>query len=534
MTHPARQIGAGSGRSGGAVLTTLLLVVALAIVLLVLLKVRADRRELATILAGPLIPVPTADITGLMLTSQNGQFRLDKYGDQGWTLSGGSMDYVDSGSMEILLKVLSGAQGGAVLPGTEPEDRRYEFNGPLALRLTVFAGDKRRLTLAMGTINPVTGRFYASGMGRVGCFMVDAGIRKRLAELPRTVELKTLLPPITARDLKTISLWRGGSDHLLERRGGRWWLQVPARGISVLGPVVAAYQELYHDRFEHDQRGDWVLASTDAVGMQVYELDKVVVREIKPAAETAAWFSKWGLDDPWRKVVFSGPGINPDPTASSPDRMELALGEPLGIPGVPVARRGVVLLADGQAAKYLDKPLGELVHRTALTFPAVAAVKMQIFREGKLVLAGERNPGPLTDDGRTQWRTTLPTAVSEALPAKRQRLVAGETLIDMDRMDLIKPLPPVGGSSPLQDQELVEVRLTYAAPDSAREDVFQVGYLKPDVLPAEAARTGSIHPAGLWWPSTGQLLQVPDGLVVSARNFENLESHSLGGADTQR
>ncbi len=497
---------------------TLLLSLAVAVVILVFLKVRAERQNAPMILGGPLISLQADEITGLMLTHGGAQFRLDKTADGTWTLSGSTEDFVSSRSMEILLTDLTTAMGGPVLPGTDPEDRRYDFNGQEALRLTVFSRSTENLTLALGTINPVTGHYYASGLNRPGCFMVEAKLRERLAALPMSVELKTLLPAVTAGNLDTVTLWRAGNKHQLEKRADRWWLRVPGGGLRMLGPRVVAYQKIYHDRFQADSEGGWVLASDAAVRLLVYELSKIIVREIKPAFATADWSERWGLADPWRRVVLGGHRINPDPTAGDPDRLELVMGAPLGSQLIPVSRRGVVLLVDGQAGHTLDLPLGELVATNALTFRARLAVTLEIQREGQLVLAGERKPEALKGDGRHQWQTTFPASPSDRMPAVRLRRMVGETVVDLDRMELLAPLRPVNNGSPLQDRELVNVRLTYADPDLPAEETFQVGYLKPGICEDLLVHSDG-DPVALWRPATGQLLQVSDYLLTTARNF---------------
>ncbi len=506
-------------RSGGAVLTTLLLIVAIGIVLVGYQTIRSHRSRALIIRSGPLLQVPPEEITGLLLTRKGGQFRLDRAADDVWTLSVGTQDFVDARAMGFLLKDLTTAVGGDVLPGTEPQDRRYEFNGEQALRLTIFTADHRKLSLALGAVNPVTGRYYASGLGRAGCFMVAAAVRQRLADLPESVQLKTLLPEVKAADLSAVDLWRGATDHRLERRDGRWWLQVPEGGLDRLGGDVAEYNQYYRDRIRGDQDGQWVLASTEAIGLLVFEMSRIVVREIKPASETAAWYERWDLAAPWRKVVLTGEGINRDPTAPSPDASTLAFAAPLGSQLVPVARRQVVLLADGQAVHYLDRPLGDLVHRTALTGRAMPAVRLQIFREGKLVLAGKRDPGPVKGDGRKQWRTTVPEHSTTLLAEKQRRNLAGETVVELDRMPLLKVLPPVKGPSPLRDEEQVEVRLTFAAGAADSVVAYRVGYLENDTFPALVKPVDDGRPVGLWRPDTGQLLQVSDGVVVTARNL---------------
>ncbi len=499
-------------------LSTLLLLVVLAGVILLFFKVRTDNQRKAIILGGPLLRVQADSITGLLLTHRGAQIRLDLVGEDTWTLSGSTEDFVDPNSMKLLLADLVGAQGGSILPGTEPEDRRYDFNGPESLRLTIFTTSHDKLTLALGTVNPVTGDYYASGLGRPGCFMVNAKLQRRLVGLPRAVELKTLLPAVTARDLDTIVLGRGTNEYRLEKRKIGWWLQVPKRGLRALGADVVAYNQLYHDRLQTDSEGTWVLASDAAVRLLVFELSKIIVREIKPAAQTADWSAKWRMSEPWRSVVFMGKGINPDPTGGDSDRLELVLGEPLGSQLIPVARRGVVLLADDQASNTLDQPLGALVSRTALGWSVLSANHLEIHQEGRLVLIGQRQGGTLEGDGRQQWKTPFPTTLPKGLSPARFAGITGEFMVELGRMKMLAPLPPVTGESPLQDRGLVEVKLSYSDSGPVAEELFQVGYLKPGIGSAAEVATGAPR-VGLWHPQTGQLVQVNESLLVTVRNF---------------
>lgn len=506
-------------------LPTLLLAVVLVAALIGYLQLKARRETQEIVLAAPLLPVETGRIDGILVTTGGAQFRLDRHGENTWSLGGATVDFVDPRAMDSLLKDLASFEGGSVLPGTEREDPRYEFNGSLALRVTFLTDDGQRLRLALGTANPVTGRWYASGLRRAGCFMVEDKVRKRLAGLPGSVQLKVLLPEVKVSDLTGVGLWRGETPHRLERRDGRWWLRVPAQGLGALGGDVAAYNAVYHDRVRTEGDATWIMASTAAVGNLVHGVSNIVVHRIQPASETALWQARWNLDHPWRRVTLEGRGINPDPTDVSGDRMSLTFGAPLGLHDVPVRRREVVLTADGEAADILDKPLGDLVHRTALTRPAMAALRMELKRNGTVVLAGVRDPGrklPASEvtDGRELWTTTAPAAAVGGLDENGIAKLAGHVIVDLDRMPLLAVLPPWrDASSPLQPGEQLELRLTYAGADGPEVLTFRVGYLRADVHPDLTVPDGDRGPVALWRADTGKLLQVSDGLLVTARSL---------------
>ena len=207
---------------------------------------------------------------------------------------------------------------------------------------------------------------------------------------------------------------------MIERRDGRWWLQMPTEGPAFLGPEVRDYQAMYSDRRLTDDQGDWILASSPAMDLLIYEVSDIIVREIKPPGDSAGLLQAWELDPPWRQVVLNGQGINPDPSSGSADRMVIAFGPALGENTVPVLRRGNVLVTDGEALSVLEQPLGVLAHRTALTFLALKADQFELKREGRLVLRGERTGTAQTPEGRSAWVTVFPPEGTPG-PAEKDR-----------------------------------------------------------------------------------------------------------------
>ena len=226
-------------------------------------KIRSDRPAFDFSLGGPLLTHTPEQIDGLLLTSGGAQYRLDRTGAGVWVLTGAVTDFVEASALEKALKKLASATGGRLLPGTEPEDRRYEFNGPGAIRLTVFTIDGERTSLALGAGNPTTGQFYACGAGRKSCFPVTAEFRQMLAELPATVRNRTLLPSFPLQSVTKVEIRGGRSDTRLERHQGRWWLLVQDQeegpSLTGLGPLARSYQALYRDRRRERRR------ETDAI-----------------------------------------------------------------------------------------------------------------------------------------------------------------------------------------------------------------------------------------------------------------------------
>jgi hypothetical protein len=503
------------------VLALLLLVAAGALFLVKNQKSVADYT-----LGGPLFPVDRNDIEGLMATRQGAQFRLDRMPNGNWTLSGAVADYVDSLAIENLLDGLTVAAGGPLLPGTEVEDRRYEFNGPEAIRLTVFLTEGQPISLALGTANPVAGNFYASGAGRDVCFQVTAGLRKTLGDLPTTVQERRLLPGVQRDQVDRVDLSRSGRDFVIDRRDGRWWLKMPAEGPAYLGPEVSNYQAMYSDRRLTDGQGDWVLASSSAMDLLIYEVSDIIVREIKPPGVSADLLQAWDLDPPWRQVALNGPQLNPDPTTGSADRMVIAFGPALDENTVPVLRRGNVLVTDGEALSVLEQPLGILAHRTALTFLALKADEFELRREGRLILRGERTGTAYTPEGRSAWVTVFPAEGTPG-PAEKDRLNLSPVMaVNLDRMEILAVLPPTTDPAVLADSQRIAFTVKFGTGENVRIEKFEIGLLVEDRLPAGSPplvpEAHGPRPVGLWFPDSGKLLQVSDQMVVTARNLENL------------
>lgn len=516
----ARPPGASTRRREGtsrAGLLVMIVALAAAVAALVALRSRPGPADLA--LGGPLFAVDAGDISGLLVTGGGAQYRLDRDAGGYWSLSGAIGDYLDQRAVARLLVDLAAARGGPLLPGTEPGDRRYEFNGPDALRLTVFPAEGEPVSLGLGTVNPVTGRIYATGAGRAACFTVEAGFGERLARLPDSVQLKTLLPVIPLDSLTGLVLERNGTPAVFARREGRWWLKRGPDGLNRLDRQVERYQQSYKDRRRDDADGSWILVSDVALGSLVYEVSEVVVRRILPPEAAPEYAGAWGLDEPWRRVILAGPGLNPDPAAGDSDRLVIDFGELLDDQVIPARRRGVVLLADGKAALSLDQPLEAFVHRTALTEKAVEADGLVLAREGVTVLAGTRRREPATGDGRELWETTVPAAGATRMEESRRAALAGELVIDLDRLEVLAVLPPIADPEVLEETDRVRLTLAWEAGGQA---VFELGYLRTARLGAAVA--GSLEssmgrPAAIWRPDTGQLLQISDSLIMTARNL---------------
>jgi len=478
-------------------------------------------------LGGLIFPVDQSEIEGVLLTRQGAQYRLDRVTGDIWSLSGAVTDYVDSLAVLKLLGNLTAVVGGPLLPGTEVEDRRYEFNGPEGIRLTVFRSGGEPITLAMGTANPVAGNFYASGAGRDACFMVHAALGKMLGELPGSLQARKLLPGVNRNLVERVDIRRGDRDFLVERRDGLWWMLMPAEGPAYLGRKVRDYQAMYTDRRTTDERGDWVLASSAAMDLQIYEVSNVIVREIMPPAESIHLLETLGLDPPWRQVTLSGKGINPDPNADSPDRMIIAFGPALTVDSAPALRRGNVLWTELEALNVLEQPVGILAHRTALTFLVLQADTIELEREGRLLLRGERTGTAQTAEGRKAWLTEFPKLSgmvgNRGLSDIAHNGLSQDLVVDLDRIPILAVLPPTTDAAVLADPERVRITVAFGTGGEVRTEVIEFGFIVEERLPAGSPplvypEDGS-PPVGVWFPVDGKLLQVPAQTVVTARNL---------------
>lgn len=477
-----------------------------------LLSTRAGRGGGDVTLGGPLLAPSEAPVDALLFARQGRQFRLDRLPAGGWTLGGDVADDVDPAAMAALLDTLAAAKAGPLLPGTEPGDRRYDFNGADALHLVLHRTDGSRTELDLGAVNPVTGARYASGAGRSFCFTVKATLRDRLAALPELVRGRTLLPMVAPANLERITIERGGVPQVLARRDGRWWLLAPG-GAAVGGDVAARYHALYDDRRRRDVEGLWLQADGAAVDLLVYEVTEAVVREMAPAERTAELSARWGLDTPWRRVTLAGANLLPTLAGATGDAAAppvLAFGPPLDDNSVPVLRRGNVMVADREATHTLELPPAALVDLGALPFVAMTADAVEVSYEGKVVLRGSRRGEVGASDGRAAWLTDLPAADGWKGADSDRNGLTRDLVVNLDRQRMVAALPP-RTADPLRADGRVRVTVSRGA--GAPAEVCELGWLREPESGATVA---------LWSPATGRLVGVGDALVVTVRNLAGL------------
>ncbi|PID80982.1 hypothetical protein CSA17_02600 [bacterium DOLJORAL78_65_58] len=489
-----------------------------------LLVVRG-RHEDSPVLGGALFPADlTVDqVEGFLVTRGRAQYRFTRGDDGLWRLGGALTDFVDGEQVALLLTELLRAEGGPLLPGTEPEDRRYAFNGPESIRLTLLGPGDRRHSLALGDDNPVTGTYYASGLERPGCFPVSEVLRQRLAGLPDQLRLRRMLPFFRREAITRLEVAYGPESLLLEKENGRWWLREPADGLTLSGHLKD-YDATYTDRRRTRHGRVWRLAGKDIIERLIYEVAELQVQHFYGLAESPVG---WDGKDAWRRVVFSGRAINPDSLEADPDRLEITFGYPLENGELPARRRGQALLASAEAGQVLGGAVQDLLEGTAFTFRVAAQDSLRMGRDDQVLLAGHRGPTVAVGAGSQarplseSWRTDIPTARQRPdIRAKSLALLAPHMVTDLDRLEILRVLPTTRNAAVLQDREQVFLE-TEGAAGSRR---FVVGYLVPAELPAgspplAAEPEGDLPPVGLWEPATGRLLQVPGYLIVTFRNM---------------
>ena len=506
-----------------------LLVVAVA----VLFFLRRNPPPVDYTLGGKLFTAAPEEIDELLLTRGGAQYRINRSESGQWTLSGAVSDFLDQTAVSNLLDNLTQATGGRLLPGSQLEDRRYEFNGPGAVRLTLFSSGGVTEKLAIGTNNPVTGSYYGSGAGRQACFPVSVGLREILSSVPANLQLKTLLPGVDRQDVAEIEIWRGDQLDLLQRWHQRWWLRMPAAGEASLGTWYRDYSAHYKDRVTQREDTRWLLADDRSIRLLIHQSTQIIVKEILLPSDAARLIGDLVGDHPWRRVVLKGEAINPDPAEGSADQLEIGFVQPLDESKVPALRRGSVVITEPEAIEIVSEPLSELLNSQAIDLVISLADSLVLEREGKLLLRAHRDKTPARPDERRKvrpvdfWLTDYPAEGTIPSLDDRARHGRGQNLLaNLERTPMLRVLPPVEDPAVLEDRERLRLTLWFAegstAPGvGAGQVVLEIGYIDKDMLPTAtgtlATSEDGLAPVGLWRPATGQLLQIPGYSITTAR-----------------
>jgi len=472
------------------------------------------------LLGGPLLDMDPATISQILVTENGRQHRLVRGEGTAWSLRGALHDWVDPRLLAFRLDEMSAALGGAVLAGTEPLDRRYEFNGPQAVRLVILHEDGREIRLSLGAANPVTGFIYASGAGRPGCFTVVRETRDLLAGLPQSVRVQTLLPGFDPDSLEAIELVWGGRPARLQKEAGRWWLEVTGPDDPVVPAMAREYSIHYDDRWRLVDGVPRVLAHGETVALLVYDVSETPARQVVPLDYMAEARATWDLDHIWRSITLAGPGVDPDPATDDPDRLAIAFAAPLDEVSVGALRRGLPILAGKTPLQSLAGTLSPLVDLRALTLQVMDADTVTLAgTDGPLLRAAHDRSLTGRFDGRDEW-TALPP-LSRLGDEDNAQTTARHFVVELDRLPMVAVLPPTTDREVLRDDE--RLRLTIVWNDPPHREEYDVGVLAPEHLPTGSPPLADAPvnpgPVGLWRPADGRLLQIPSGLVLTGRNL---------------
>lgn len=481
-------------------------------------------------LGGPLLPWTPDQVESLTLTRDGAQYRVER-GERGiWRLTGAVVDFADEERIDKLLTDLAATRGGPLLAGTEPMDRRYEFNGPGAMRLTIFGPESEPWRLALGAVNPVTGFVYASGAERTACFPVETSLRQRLLEIPDEIRAQTLLPSIRLSSVERLTI--GGAEELVLRRDGEgWWLRWNPDERPGPGSIAGDYQRFYADRRIENAQGRWLRAADDAISLLMYQTSSLVVRRFVPPSEADPNLEAWGLRPPLRRIVLEGPGLR---AGNLEKRVEIDFGPSLDGEVVAVRRLENVMLADDTALKKLELRPVDLLGLEVLSHPVVRADSFTVFVDEQLVLAGHRDAGLYAHeldvqkgdadrvDGRQAWIADYPVPGPTVDPG-RMDVRLQTAVVALDRVPILAVFPPQREPEALAPNGRVRIEIERACGDETCRETLVLGTLLPDRLPAgspaEARDPEGAAPAAVWFPRTGQLLQVPAAALTTLRNL---------------
>jgi hypothetical protein len=512
-------------RQGAVPRSVLLLALLLAAALAVLFFLRRNPEPVDYTLGGPLFQIQPEQVEGLLVTHGGAQYRVEKDERGHWGLSGGRRDFLDQDAVANLVNTLTRATGGRLLAGTQPEDRRYDFNGPEAIRLTLLGPDGQTERLAVGTRNPVTGYWYGSGADRPACFPIAAGLREILAAIPASLQLTTLLPALQSDDVQKIALGRDQVTDVLRRFDGRWWLASPADQVWNPGSWYRSYASHYDDRIMQKDDRQWLLASTATVNLLIYECTRVNVSGFIEDQDVARLSPGFQGDHPWRRVVLEGNGLNPDASLGSANRLEIAFDAPLDPTWVPAFRQGNLLRTQPEALNTLGEPRYHLLDSRALVFDPSRADSLVMWREDQVVMRAHRDKRPPRPGERRKlrpsdfWHTDFPTMAQTGMDSIAHHGRARNLMANLENTATWQVFAPTQDPGVLLAKE--RVRLEFAFAGSARPLEIMFGFLNREALPADGPAPvtpeDSLEPVGIWYPATGQLLQVPGHYLTTAR-----------------
>jgi len=447
---------------------------------------------------GPLFTFAPEDVVRLDVRRVDGTARLVRE-DDGWRLEGQVSDLVDTSRMDHALRSFTPGQGFAVLPGTEPDARRFGFGTERSVELVFHLRGGGRHRLAVGDLAPVSDQVYASGAGRSGVFGVTSGYYAAVVGMPDAVRLARLLPPRRLDDLIAIELGRRGAPAWrFERRDdGRWWLRLPDGQSDLMG-LAADYHLRFDDRRRADDGDTWVQADPDRLGDLVFRVTDTAVRGFVPASEqTEALLEDHGLQPAYRTVAL----------IESDRRWDVALGEAQADQAVLARREGALVITRLEALLPAEGSLSEFLDLGALGFRLAGADSIRIDQPDRPHLRGRRVPPP---EIRSQayhcpWRAVAPPGwvFTSSVEAASDHLF--DVQVALDRLAM-RRLLDTAANDPLAGPERWRVRSWF--PDGAMRE-FWLG------------RHGQAGVPVLWDTSTGRVAVIDQEILVTLRNLRH-------------
>lgn len=417
--------------------------------------------------------------------------------DGTWRLEGQVTDLVDDRRLAEVLQTLAAGEGFPVLPGTEPDARRFGFGSESSVELVFHLAGGGRQRLALGDVAPVSDQVYASGAGRSGVFGVGGGTYAAAVSLPDAVRLQRLLPPLALADLDSLRLERRGAAAWRMSRGadGRWWLHLPG-GPDDLTGLADRYHARFDDRRRDRQGSVQVQADRRRLADLVFRASDTAVAGFVPASEaTPRLLADLGLAPAYRTLVMH----------QGPSTWTVAFGE-LQDDDLLIAQRQQALVITRAAALVpAEGPLSEFLDLTALGFRLADADSFHIDQPDRPLLHGRHAPDPRArfEARLSPWDASAPAGWEFTFGAEATGNHLHDLQLTLDRLPM-RDLLPAAAADPLADRERWRVRAWSG--DGAPREVW-------------LGRLGAQGQPVLWDPSTGRVAAIDEEILVTLRNL---------------
>ncbi|MEZ4387463.1 MAG: DUF4340 domain-containing protein [Candidatus Krumholzibacteriia bacterium] len=415
----------------------------------------------------------------------------------GWRLEGQVEDLVDAERMDTALAVLVEADAFPVLPGTEPDARRFGFGGEGAIELIFHLAGGGRERLALGDVAPVSDQIYASGAGRRGVFGVGGGLYAVAVRLPDSVRLPRLLPPLTLADVDSLTLGRRDGASWRFRRGadGRWWCRLEG-GVADLAGLAAAYHTRFTDRRLAEPDGTWVQADRRRLADLVFRATDTAVTGFVPAAgATPDLLADYGLLPAYRTLDLH----------QGPDTWSVAFGELQEADRVMARRQRALVITRAEALAPAEGFLGEFLDLTALGYRLADADSLHVDEPDRPLLWGRRAPDPRArfEARQSGWDAAVPPGWTLTFGAETTANHIDDLQVTLDRLGMIDLLP-TSAVDPLAAEPRWRVR-GWFGDGSVRE--------------AWLGRHRVTGQPVLWAPATGRVAVVDEVMLVTLRSL---------------